>query len=661
MAKKSGYTDQDITKLEGPDQVRLRPAVIFGSNGIEGCEHSVFEILSNSIDEAREGYGNRSVVTKFLDGSIEVQDFGRGIPVGYNEKYDQYNWELVFCELYAGGKYNNNTGGSYEYSLGLNGLGLCATQFASEYMDAEIKSDGHVYTLHFEKGFNKGGLHDEPYAKRDTGTRIRWKPDLEVFTDIDVSLDYFKNVLQKQAIVNSRIRFILKNEIKGGFETFEYYYENGISDYVKEIAGEDAMSSVQYWQAERSGKDREDLPEYKVKLNVALTFSNKKQLIEYYHNSSWLEFGGAPDKAVTNAFVYAIDLYLKQNNKYTKADSKIKFQDVADCLVLVSSSFSTETSYLNQTKKAITNKFIQEAMTEFLRHQLEVYFIENKMEAEKICDQVLVNMRSRVKAESTRQNLKKTLAASTDVTNRVQKFVDCRSRDVSVRELFIVEGDSALGACKQARDSEFQAIIPVRGKILNCLKSEYEKIFKSDIITDLIRVLGCGVEVKTKASQNKNMVSFSLDKLRWSKIIICTDADVDGYQIRTLILTMIYRLMPTLISEGKVFIAESPLYEITSGNQTWFAYTEKEKADALAEIGDAKYTVQRSKGLGENDAEMMNLTTMNPATRRLIKIEPADAEETAEKFDLLLGDNLAGRKEYIANFGHLYIDMTDVS
>jgi len=659
MAKKSGYSDIDIEMLEGADRVRKRPAVIFGSNGISGCEHSVFEILSNSIDEAREGNGDKIIVTRYSDGSVEVQDFGRGIPVGYNEKYDRYNWELVFCEMYAGGKYKTNSGGSYEYSLGLNGLGLCATQFASEYMDAEIKYGGDRYTLHFEKGVNIGGLQSEPYGRKDTGTRIKWKPDLEVFTDIDISLEYYQQVLQKQAIVNPKIRFELKNQIKGGFETFTYYYENGISDYVKEIAGEDSISSVQYWQAERSGKDREDLPEYKVRLNVALTFSNKKQLIEYYHNSSFLEFGGSPDNAVKSALVSQIDSYLKQSGKYAKSDSKIKFQDIADCLILVSSSFSTETSYLNQTKKAITNKFIQEAMTEFLRHQLEVYFIENKLEADKIADQVLVNMRSRVRAETTRQSLKKTLASSNDMANRVQKFVDCRSKDIDKRELFIVEGDSALGACKQARDSEFQAIIPVRGKILNCLKSEYDKIFKSEIITDLLKVLGCGVEVSTKSM--KNLSTFSLDNLRWSKIIICTDADVDGYQIRTLILTMIYRLVPTLIKEGKVFIAESPLYEITSGNQTWFAYTEKEKADALSEIGDKKYSVQRSKGLGENDADMMNLTTMNPATRRLIKIDPAEAEATAEKFDLLLGDNLTGRKDYIANYGHLYIDMTDVS
>ena len=661
MATKKNYSDQSIEMLEGADKVRKRPSVIFGSNGIEGCEHSMFEILSNAIDEAREGYGDKIIITRFLDGSVEVQDFGRGIPVGFNEKYGKYNWELVFCEMYAGGKYQTNTGGSYEYSLGLNGLGLCATQYASEYMDAEIKRDGKRYTLHFEKGENVGGLQEEPYSKRDTGSRIRWKPDLEVFTDIEIPVEYYTEVVRRQAIVNSKVLFRLRVQTKSGFDEQDFLYENGITDYVREVVGDDALTGIQTWSADRQGKDREDLPEYKVKLNVAFTFSNKQQLLEYYHNSSWLEFGGSPDKAVSLAFTGFLDNYMKANNKYVKSDPKIKFQDISDCLVLVSSSFSTETSYLNQTKKAITNKFIQTAMTDFLRQSLEVYFIENKMEADKICEQVLINMRSRVRAEATRQNIKKTLASSGDLTNRVQKFVDCRSKDVNERELFIVEGDSALGACKQARDSEFQALIPVRGKILNCLKSEYEKIFKSEIITDLIRVLGCGVEVKTKAASMKNMVMFNLDNLRWSKIIICTDADVDGYQIRTLILTMLYRLCPTLIEAGKVFIAESPLYEITCGNETWFAYTEPEKAQALEAIGKKKYTIQRSKGLGENDAEMLNLTTMNPATRRLIKIDPFEAQATAEKFDLLLGDNLQGRKDYIAQNGHLYIDMTDVS
>ena len=660
MAKKKEYGNESIVSLKGADRVRKRPAVIFGSDGIEGCEHSVFEIISNSIDEAREGHGSKVIVTRFLDKSVEVQDFGRGIPVDYNAREKRYNWELVFCELYAGGKYNTNDGGSYEYSLGLNGLGLCATQYSSEYMEAEIHTGGFRYLLRFKRGEIDGEMVKEPYPKRDTGTRIRWRPDLQVFTDIDIPLEYYQDILKRQAIVNSGVTFVLKDQISASrFETYEYRYENGIEDFVREFAGEKALTAVQFWQAERVGRDREDQKDYRVKMNAALCFSKSLHLKDYYHNSSYLEHGGAPEKAFRSAFVSQIDGYLKNNGKYNKTDPKISYQDIEDCLVLVVSSFSTQTSYENQTKKAINNRFIQEAMTEFFRHQLEVYFIENRQDAERIAEQVLINMRSRVKADATRQSLKNTLQKSNDLTNRVQKFVDCRSRDVSERELFIVEGDSALGACKQARNSEFQAVIPVRGKILNCLKCDYDRIFRSEIITDLIKVLGCGVEVKGKLA--KDMSSFSLDNLRWNKVIICTDADVDGFQIRTLILTMIYRLMPTLIEEGKVFIAESPLYEITSKGETWFAYTEKEKNLALEQIGSAKYTIQRSKGLGENEAEMMSLTTMNPATRRLIRINMDEAEETARVFEMLEGDDLAARKKHIAEDGYKYIDLTDVS
>lgn len=660
MAKKS-YGNDSIKSLKGADQVRLRPAVIFGSDGIEGCQHSIFEIMSNSIDEAREGHGSKIVVTRYLDGSVEVQDFGRGIPVEFNNNEDEWNWKLLFCTLYAGGKYDNNGASNYQYSLGLNGLGLCATQFASEYMDAEIKRDGFKYTLHFEKGENIGGLTKEPYGKRgDTGTKIRWKPDLKVFTDINVPAEYYMQTMKRQAIVNDGIKFVFKNQITASqFETTEYCYENGIQDYVKELAGETAFTTPQYWECEREGKDREDLDTYKLKIKASLAFSQKTQLKEYYHNSSFLEHGGAPEKAFRSAFVNQINAYMKANNKYNKTDAQINVQDVEECVIFVVSSFSTQTSYENQTKKAITNKFIQEAMTDFFRKQLEVYFIENKIDADKISEQMLINMRSRVKAEKTRKNLKTTLQAKVDMTNRIQKFVDCRSKDVSEREIFIVEGDSALGACKQARDANFQALMPVRGKILNCLKSDYDKIFKSEIITDLIKVLGCGVEVKSKAAKDVSM--FDMDALRWNKIMICTDADVDGFHIRTLILTMIYRLMPKLIEEGKVFIAESPLYEVTCKDDTYFAYNEIEMEQIRAEIGDKKYTVQRSKGLGENEAEMMSLTTMNPATRRLIKVTPADAAATSEMFDLLLGDNLEDRRDYISNYGHLYLDAADVS
>lgn len=660
MKKQQAYGNDSISALKGADRVRKRPAVIFGSDGLDGCEHAVFEILSNAIDEAREGHGDLVIVTRYEDHSIEVEDFGRGCPVDWNEKEGRYNWELVFCELYAGGKYDNNAGGDYEFSLGLNGLGACATQYASRYFDAVIRRDGFKYTLHFERGEIVGQLKKEPADRKKTGSTFRWLPDLDVFTDINIPKEYYEDTLKRQAVVNAGVTFRFRNEtVPGKFETTDFYYENGILDYVRELTEDQALTMPQFWEAERKGRDREDKPEYKVKISAALCFSNKINRLEFYHNSSWLEYGGAPEKAAKNAFVYAIDAYLKSTNKYTKSETKITFQDVADCLVLVTNCFSTQTSYENQTKKAITNKFVQDAMTEFFRERLHVYFIENKQEADRIADQVLINKRSRESAEKQRLNIKKKLTGNLDISNRVQKFVDCRTKDVARREIYIVEGDSALGSVKLSRDAEFQGIMPVRGKILNCLKADYERIFKSDIITDLIRVLGCGVEVQTKKA--KDLTSFDLANLRWNKVIICTDADVDGYQIRTLILTMIYRLCPTLIEEGYVYIAESPLYEINCKDKTWFAYTEQEKGEILKNLEGKKVSINRSKGLGENDPEMMWMTTMNPETRRLIKVMPEDMALTQQVFDLLLGDNLQGRKDHIAENGYKYLDQLDVS
>ncbi len=660
MKKTAAYNNESITSLKGADRVRKRPAVIFGSDGLDGCEHTVFEILSNSIDEAREGFGDKIILTRYNDLSIEIEDFGRGCPVDYNQGEQCYNWELIYCELYAGGKYQNNSGSNYEFSLGLNGLGSCATQYSSEYMDVCIHRDGYEYTLHFEKGENIGGLEKKPYKGRQTGTRHRWRPDLAVFTDINIPTEYFKDVLKRQAIVNKGLTFVFRNQLANGqFEEETILYENGIVDYVKEIGGSDTFCDIQYWEAERVGRDRADKSDYKVKLSTAVTFSNKVQMTEYYHNSSFLEYGGSPERAVRQAFTSFIDSYLKQNNKYLKNENKITYNDVADCLILVSSSFSTQTSYENQTKKAITNKFIYEAMTEFLKHQLEIFALENPDAMTKISDQILINKRSRENAEKTRLNIKTKLSGGTDLASRVQKFVDCRTKDLSRRELYIVEGDSALGSVKLGRDAEFQAVIPVRGKILNCLKAEFNKIFNNEIITDLMKILGCGIEVTTKA--NKDLSNFDLSALRWNKIIICTDADVDGYQIRTLILTMLYRLTPTLIKEGYVYIAESPLFEITTKSKSYFAYTEKEKQDIIKSLGNTKYNIQRSKGLGENQPEMMWMTTMNPQTRRLIRVSWEDAKRTMEMFDMLLGDNLQGRKDYIAENGQDYLELADIS
>ncbi len=656
--KKEEYSNESIVALEGADRVRKRPAVIFGSDGLDGCRHSAFEILSNSIDEAREGHGDIITVTYFEDHALQVEDFGRGCPVDWNSGQGRYNWELVYCELYAGGKYNNNEGESYEYSLGLNGLGACATQYSSEYMDVTVWRDGFRYDLHFEKGNIVGALKKAPADRKKTGTTHRWRPDLEVFTDIAIGEDWLKETLRRQAVVNAGVCFRLKVQKGKSFESFDFIYENGIMDYVAEIAGEEPLTQPVFFETERRGRDRADKPEYKVKISASFCFSNRVQALEYYHNSSWLEHGGSPDKAARLAFVYAIDAHIKKIGKYQKNESRISFQDVQDCLILITNCFSTQTSYENQTKKSITNRFVQEAMTDFFKERLEIWCIEHKAEADRMAEQVLINKRAREQAERTKLNLKKKLTGSMDVVSRVEKFKDCRSRDPEQREIYIVEGDSALGACQQSRNAEFQGLMPVRGKILNCLKADYPRIFKSEIITDLLKVLGCGVEV---AKRGKDLNDFDLANLRWNKIIICTDADVDGYQIRTLILTMLWRLTPTLIRAGYVYIAETPLYELSCKGKTWFAYDEREKNDIIEGFAGAKFTVQRSKGLGENDPEMMWMTTMNPETRRLIRVMPEDAERTAQVFDLLLGDDLAGRKAHIAADGAKYLDMLDIS
>ena len=660
MAKKpvAVYDNTAISMLKDEERVRKRPAVIFGSDDLEGCKHAVFEILSNAIDEAREGHGDLIVVTRYEDMSVDVEDFGRGCPVDWNEREKRYNWELVFCEMYAGGKYDAN-GANYEFSLGLNGLGTCATQYASEYFDAVIRRDGFKYTLHFEKGKNVGGLKKEPVDRKKTGSYFRWKPDREVFTDIDIPADYYRDVIRRQAVVNKGITFRFRNEVNGRFETEEFCYEGGIVQYLQELAGENSFTMPAYYETERRGRDSDNRPEMKLKITAAFAFSRGLSHVEYYHNSSWLEHGGSPDRAVRLGFVAAFDKYIRDTGKYTKNESKILFQDIQDSLILITNCFSTIASFENQTKKSVNSKFIQEAMTAFFRENLLVWFLENKAEADRAVDQILVNKRSRETAEKTRISIKKKLTGSMDISNRVQKFVDCRSRDASVRELYIVEGDSALGSVKLSRDAEFQGIMPVRGKILNCLKADYDRIFKSEIITDLLKVIGCGVEVSSK--KVKDLTAFDLASLRWNKVVICTDADVDGYQIRALILTMLYRLTPTLIREGYVYIAESPLFEIQCKDKTWFAYNEGEKTKILQELAGKKVTINRSKGLGENDPEMMWMTTMNPETRRLIKVMPEDAERTAMYFDILLGDNLTARKDFIAEHGQRYLELADLS
>lgn len=654
------YDNSSISKLKGADRVRLRPAVIFGSDDIEGAKHTFFEILSNSVDEGKSGYGNLIKITKHIDKSLTIQDFGRGIPLDWNENEQQYNWELVLCELYAGGKYTIGEGEDYESSLGTNGLGLASTQYASEFLKVISVRDGYRYEMDFEKGEPIGELQKDLLSAVDcdsqTGTTITYKPDDMVFTEIDIPFDWIKKVCQEQSVVAKGITFTLYDENTN--EQITYYYEKGIQDYIVELGQNKGFDEPVYITGRGKGQDTDKRKPYSVNFELVFEFNNEAAQQMYFHNSSNLIHGGSPQKAVENAFVYCIDKYLKDNNKYNKGEKRISANDVLDSLLLISSSFSTFTSYSNQTKTAISNKFVQELIQDTIKEQLNIYFLENPISAEKITQQILVNMRSRVKAESTRLNIKKKLSEKISVVNKPKKFIDCRTKDVSRRELYIVEGDSALGSCKLGRNAEFQALMPVRGKILNCLKADYDKIFKSDIIVDLLKITGCGVEVKSK--YNKNLSSFNIENINFSKICICTDGDEDGWQIRCLLLTMFYRLAPQLIELGYIYIADTPLYEITIGTgknaKTAFAFSELEKNSILEGLENVSYKIQRSKGLGENTPEMMWETTMSPDTRRLIRVTMSEAEEMSHTFEMLLGDDIESRRQYIADYGYEYLE-----
>ena len=657
MAKK--YDNTSISALKGADRVRKRPGVIFGSDDLEGCIHGVFEIISNSVDEAKTGHGNKIEVTKFKDGSIQVKDYGRGIPMDWNEKEQQYNYLLVFDELYAGGKYD---GTNYDYSLGLNGLGSAATQYASSWFDVTSVRDGYEYFMHFEKGVPVGKLKKTKTKSRRTGTTQRWKPDDDVFTEIDIPLHRIQEMLRQQAVINAGIRFTLSDEASG--EKFDYIYPEGIKGYVEELANEESITTPFIFSGEGKGRDRADRDEYSVKAEIAFCFSNKMQTLKYFHNSSDLEHGGSPDKAVKQAMVAAFDKEIKSRGKYTAKEAKVTFGDIQDSLILVINSFSTQTSYENQTKKAINNKFIQEFLSELIKNNMQVWFIEHKPEADKVIEQVLINKRSRESSESQRITVKKKLMEKVDVTNKVKKFVDCRSKDPEKREVFICEGDSALGSLLTARNPEFQALMPIRGKILNIQKASLQSVFGSDIIMDLIRVLGCGVEVRGKKLP-KDIPQFDESRLKFNKVIITADQDVDGMHIICLVTTMIHRLCPQLIEKGYLYYAMTPLFEITDRTgkktETLYAFSDAERDQLIAGKDSKKLTIQRSKGLGENDAEMM-ARFITPGTRKLVRVTATDAEAMESAFDLFMGTDVAPRKAFIENhFDDYSMDQLDLS
>jgi DNA gyrase subunit B len=658
---KREYSEQSIYSLKNEETVRQRPAVIFGTNDERGAAHAIFEILANAIDEAREGYGKQIRMSVFKDGSVEISDDGRGVPMDWNEAEGKYNWELVFTTLYASGKYKS---GSYQDSLGLNGLGATATQFASEYMDVYSTRNGKTYIMHFKKGRPVGQLQIVDPIREGTGTTIRFKPDPEVFINIKNKVlppEYFINILTRQAMLLPGLEFVFYHDDLG--KTINIKYDGGMPEFIDSICKKPLLKKTLYFEGSAEGTDDPDIDPtpYTVKMRLALNFSREENFFELYHNASHLFEGGVTVDAFKNAITKAFEDHAKEIGKLEKGD-RFLYKDIELILVTVGDTNcpGNRTFFKNQTKGAINNPFIRDAYYNFVYNNIR-YWLDNDRSGEDIIDEIIANKKAREEAEKVSRKVVQNLSKSVKgIGNKPKKFVDCTSKEVEKRELYIVEGDSALGSCKMARDSKFQAIMPLRGKILNCLKEDLTTILSNEVIVDLMRVLGCGIEAKSKYIQD--LPRFDINKLDWGKIIICTDADIDGMQIRCLILAMIYRLVPTLLKAGKVYIVESPLYEIIYKGKSHFAYSDEERDKIVEELikngaKKGQIDINRSKGLGENNAEMMAKTTMSPKTRRLIPVEyPEDEETVARYFNILLGDDLEERKRII----DMYFETTEV-
>lgn len=633
------YGNESIRRLSDREAVRTRVSTYAGSADREGAFTTVKEIISNSIDEFKEGYGNEIYVKYNQDNSITVKDKGRGIPMDWNEGEQEYNYNLLLFTLNAGGKYGNE---NYEYSIGLNGIGAGLATMSSEYAYISSIRDGYVYDINSLKGSVEGKLSKKRNTNNlPTGTSVTWKPDVEVFDEIDFPEKWFLEYIKRQAIVNKGLKIVFENKEE---KSFIEHYEEGIADYLKEINDEKGFTQVRYFETDDMwGRDRKDREDYKTKYEVAYVFNNENSTMESYHNSSYLSEGGSPHDAIKSAFVYEIDKRIKLLNKYNKSESKVSFDDIKESLIIITNTYSTETAYKNQTKLAISNKFVKDTLNNLLRERLHVYFVENPDEAEKIVDQVLVNKRSREKAEKTRLDVKKKLGGKINtMATKVEGFYNCKEKDPKKRSLAICEGKSALASILSGRPDNV-AIMPIRGKILNCYKHSEDRIFSSDVVTNLLKVIGCGVEVGKKGSKTH---TFDMDSMNVDKILIYVDFDEDGVgSILPLLLTMFEKLTPTLLKEGKIYLGKTPKYEVKMGSEDFYIFDDRELKKFREANKDAKFTLHYIKGLAELSSEAMTMC-LDESYGNIIQIT-AEESESLEILQVYMGKDNEDRKRIL--------------
>lgn len=658
--------DRDLDELKGSQSIRIRPSVVLGSDGIRGVQQTLFEIVTNAIDRWKDGYGDKVEIIRHKDNSYTIKDFADGLPCLWNEKSQAFNWDLALCTLNSGDNYKQSN--SLTGKLGNFGLGLTSSQFSSEYMNVIIRKEKVKYTLKFKEGRvvnketgefikeddnrhctkeeNELVLLQEVNNDGYTGTEINYKPDLRVFTDINIDTNWIQTKLKRQAMINNGISLEFTDELNDLKITYEY---DNKTEYIKDLINDNYISDFISFNGEGEGKDRKDLPTYLMDYSLDLVFNNDNSIQEYYHNSS--ELTELNNNVTTSAFIKsitkAIHNYITENKLY-KAKEKIKYSDIEDSIDFILCTRSTRTSYANQTKLSIDNEFIKNFISKDIEDKLYLYLNENKFDSERIINQLLINMRANNNAEKTKANLRKKLEGKDNKKfgEKPKGLLDCKFHD-DKSELFIAEGESSKGSIGNARDGKYQAIFPIRGKMLNCLKATPDKIANNEEILKLIETLGCGVDFKDK--KYKDVSNFNINNLRYGKIILASDADEDGGNICSLVLTMIYKLMPELLLQGKVYIAQTPLYVIINKetDERLYCINKEERDKIIPSLN--KYSVDRCKGLGQVNSDILYDTALNPESRRMLKVTVEDVEKMFNIFDIWMDDDVSKRREIIIN------------
>ena len=667
---KLSYGNDTLDTIDGErDQVRSKPSIYFGTDDVIGALNGVLEIVTNGADEVGAGFGDTIITEVDEDYNIKVTDNGRGVPMAWNEAKQQWNWHIVYNRLYGSGKYGSSV---YANAAGLNGVGAAITQFTSLYMkvisrrmeevtlpNGKTGIEYNEYEMNFENGSPKGELIARKWNPNEqtTGTTVQWKTDPTVFQDVKFTVEQLLFKLRRLATIAGGTHYIVRYK---ELPEMDVYFEKGPETFLGMETEGRLTKDIIHFSGEKEVAEiiKGKTEKFPVRAKVWMTFSVDKNFVETYHNNAYMIENGTSYDGVKNALARVVEAYAKKNSKIGSKD-KISANDIDDVLCcIVASEFRGDfSSFAGQDKRAIKNDFLLGAFSQVTADNFTEWVSTHDDEMKKVIEVILANKMAKEKAAAVKRNIIKKMSSGVNsFKTRPAKLVDCEYGPEKDNEIYFVEGESAKGTAVLARSPKFQAVYPLTGKILNCDKASVEAMFNNKVILDLIQIAGCGVEVKSKYV--KDLPQFDITKLNYSKLIINTDADLDGWHIQCLLIVFFYKVMPSVIKHGRLYIAEAPLFRIegtVGGKKSGvYAYTEEEKDKIVAELkknGVTKLNILRFKGLGEMDSTQLADSTMNPATRRLTRVDwPADVEAFEKTMHELMGDDLMARKSWIEDY-----------